>query len=181
MSLRLPLLFLGILGVLFSTGCTSTVTRTPGQVPAAQTISAASRVAQITVELTPEAKARAASTLKFDPARLREKVQLALTSRDLYAFREQPGTCRLHILIDHIRVRSTFNAVMWGAMSGNDALDGEVTVLDEAGKIRDKFHVSTAYALGGWGGGQDHARVGWLYEAFAKQLVAQITGEASKH
>jgi hypothetical protein len=42
----------------------------------------------------------------------------------------------------------------------------------------DKFAVSTSYALGGFAGGQDSMRVGWLYEAFAKQVIGQFTGEA---
>jgi hypothetical protein len=178
---RLPLLLGFIaLGSILPAGCTTSVTRDPGQPVVAQAVSPTSQVAKITVELTPEVKARIASSLKFNPSELRDRVQLALTSRDLYAFREKPGTYTLHILVDHVRVRSTFNAVMWGFMSGNDALDGEVTVLDAAGTVRDRFRVSTAYALGGWGGGQDQTRVGWLYEAFAKHLVAQITGEAAK-
>jgi len=38
--------------------------------------------------------------------------------------------------------------------------------------------VTASYALGGFGGGQDEMRMSWLYEAFAKALVSEITGAA---
>jgi hypothetical protein len=69
---------------------------------------------------------------------------------------------------------------MWGAMSGNDSIKGDATVRDATGVIVDQFHVDASYALGGFAGGQDAARMNWLYEAFAKQVVVALTGEAKK-
>lgn len=70
--------------------------------------------------------------------------------------------------------------MMWGAMSGNDAIHGEVVVKDASGKTVDSFKVTASYALGGWGGGQDAMRMNWLYEAFAKEVVHAFTEQEKK-
>jgi hypothetical protein len=40
------------------------------------------------------------------------------------------------------------------------------------------FEVSASYALGGLAGGQDDARLSWLYEKFAELASKEITGTA---
>lgn len=47
------------------------------------------------------------------------------------------------------------------------------------GKVLDEFAVNASYALGGFAGGQDATRTGWLYEAFAREVAAQYTTAAT--
>jgi hypothetical protein len=100
----------------------------------------------------------------------------ALSGQQLMSRNGQGGLV-MDVVVTRVRVRSTFNAIMWGAMSGNDAVEGEVTVKDITGKVLDKFAVTASYALGGFAGGQDATRTGWLYEAFAKEVAAQYSTE----
>ncbi|MBI3044616.1 MAG: hypothetical protein HYY78_17500 [Betaproteobacteria bacterium] len=44
-------------------------------------------------------------------------------------------------------------------------------------KLLNQFEVSASYALGGLAGGQDEARMGWLYEEFAKLTLKELTGD----
>lgn len=45
---------------------------------------------------------------------------------------------------------------------------------DTTGKEIDRFEVSVSYALGGIAGGQDSARMSWLYEKFAEETVKEL-------
>jgi hypothetical protein len=60
---------------------------------------------------------------------------------------------------------------MWGFMAGDDHVKGTVDVLNGANSAVDSFEVSASYALGGLGGGQDSARMNYLYEAFSKETA----------
>ena len=82
----------------------------------------------------------------------------------------------VEIVVTSVRVRSNFSAVAFGFMAGGDNISGDIVLRDTAGRELDQFHVSATYALGGLAGGQDGARMGWLYEEFAKQAVKEITG-----
>ena len=42
------------------------------------------------------------------------------------------------------------------------------------GGLHKQAKASAAYALGGLAGGQDEARMNWLYEEFAKLTVAEV-------
>ncbi len=64
-------------------------------------------------------------------------------------------------------------------MAGGDAVDGEVVVKDLTGKVLDKFAVKVTYAFGGIAGGEDETRVGYLYDAFAQEVVDQYKVEAA--
>lgn len=83
----------------------------------------------------------------------------------------------LKVTITDVRVRSTFNAIMWGFMAGDDRIVGNVEIQGSGNKPVNKFEVSASYALGGFGGGQDDTRMNWLYEKFSELLVAELTGE----
>jgi hypothetical protein len=125
-----------------------------------------------TVELSPKAKEQLADNVKFDPDALHKKLELALKSRGLMA---EDGDFRLMISVTDIRVRGTFNAVMWGFMAGDDHLNGESIILrkDEIDPVY-KFKVKTSYSLGGFAGGQDAMRLDWLYEEFSKKVSDKL-------
>ena len=77
--------------------------------------------------------------------------------------------------VKDIRVRSNFSAVMWGFMAGDDHIVGDIVVKATDGLEMDRFEVSSSYALGGFAGGQDSSRMGWLYEAFAEETIKELT------
>jgi hypothetical protein len=104
-------------------------------------------------------------------------MQRALESRSLLA---AGSPYQVNVEITDIRVRSNFSAVMFGFMAGSDSLTGNVYVTEKSGKPVSKFEVSASYALGGFAGGQDDTRMGWLYEEFAKLAVNELTGESGK-
>ncbi len=81
----------------------------------------------------------------------------------------------MEIVVTDIRVRSNFNAVMWGFMAGADHIKGDVVLRSASGEQMDRFGVSASYALGGMAGGQDDARMGWLYEKFAEETVTALS------
>jgi hypothetical protein len=83
---------------------------------------------------------------------------------------------KIEIVITDIRVRSNFSAIMFGFMAGSDSVTGDVIATASDGKELQRFTVSASYALGGLGGGQDDARMGWLYETFAQHTVDELMG-----
>lgn len=66
---------------------------------------------------------------------------------------------------------------MFGAMAGADKVDGVVSLQDSSGRFVRKFLVHTGYALGGFAGGVDESRMGWLYDKFAQYTVHEIAGD----
>jgi Domain of unknown function (DUF4410) len=83
----------------------------------------------------------------------------------------------VRVTINAIRVRNTFNAVMFGFMSGSDNIDGTVQLFDEQQKSRASFNVKASYSLGGIAGGQSDTRLGWLRDKFAELTVNTILGK----
>jgi len=81
----------------------------------------------------------------------------------------------VRVKIDRIHVRNSFNAVMFGMFSGSDSLDGTVT-LDKGTGSDISFSISADYSLGGFGGGRNDARLGWLSKKFAELTAATISG-----
>ena len=78
---------------------------------------------------------------------LRTTLQRTLESKSLIA---PDGDFDLQVVVDDIRVRSTFNAVMWGFMAGDDHLDGTATVLRKDGQPAGRFgHVGKFRRLNG--------------------------------
>ena len=82
------------------------------------------------------------------------------------------------VVVTDIRVRSTFNAFMWGFMAGDDHIVGDVSIMDVKGEPQHTFKVSASYALGGFAG-MNETRMGWLYEEFAKLTLAEIKGDSA--
>ena len=163
--------------IIMLSGCSSGVTRTDGRKASVFMPSAEVPIGAVKVATTDEVRGKLKDSIKFSPEQLRSSIEQALKSNQMFA--SQPGGgVSMEVLVTHARVRSTFNAMMWGAMAGNDALEGDVTIKDASGKVIDKFSISASYALGGFAGGQDSTRVGWLYEAFSKQVIGQFKPEA---
>jgi hypothetical protein len=85
------------------------------------------------------------------------------------------GDFRLKVVVNDVRVRGTFSAVMFGFMAGDDHLNGDSIVLRKEGdESVYEFKVKTSYALGGWAGGQDAMRMDWLYEEFSKKIAEKL-------
>lgn len=148
--------------------CASQVTRPPESADAAREPVRA--LSSYTVTMSPQANAQLADNLKFNIDSLRTKISQALDSKGLVA---KDGDFEMQVVVDDIRVRGTFSAVMFGFMAGDDHLYGTAT-LRRGDKTLGNFVIKTSWALGGLAGGQDDARVGWLYEEFAKQLAEEL-------
>ena len=154
-------------------GCASGVTRDEAdRQPVAAT--AALKYSALNLYLNDDAKKLLADNIKFNPDVLKDTVQRSLQVKNLLAA-ESPY--RIDVEITDIRARSNFAAVAFGFLAGSDSVKGKVYVKDGAGKTLNQFEVSASYALGGIAGGQDDARMGWLYEEFAKLTLKELTGD----
>lgn len=124
------------------------------------------------VEASPQAKKQLGDSVKFDVDALSRTLERTLRAKDLIA---PDGDFRLKVVVDDVRVRSTFNAVMWGFMAGDDHVNGNAVLLSATGERPEyAFQVKASYALGGIAGGQDSTRVDWLYEEFSKKIAEQL-------
>jgi hypothetical protein len=112
--------------------------------------------------------------VRFENQKLQTTIERTLEASGLMD-KDAPGTVK--VVITDIRLRSTFNAFMWGFMAGDDHIVGDVSLLDDKGGQRNTFKVSASYALGGFAG-MDGTRMGWLFEEFSKLTVAEIKGES---
>jgi hypothetical protein len=160
-------------------GCASGVTRmdTAAGTPAAAAATVQPKVKSVNLWLNDDAKKLLPDNLKFNQNQLRGTVERALDGQSLVA---ADAGQTMDIEITSFRVRSNFSAIMFGFMAGNDNVEGIVSIKDAAGATLKRAKVSASYALGGIGGGQDDARMGWLYEEFAKHTVAELTGVPKK-
>jgi hypothetical protein len=131
----------------------------------------------IAVALTEDAQKQAADNLKFNHETLLATVRRALEGNKVLAKDGDPALPRVDILVTDVRVRSNFSAIMFGFMAGDDRIKGDVIVRAPNGTALQQFTISTSYALGGIAGGQDSARMDWLYEAFAKRVLEELTGQ----
>ena len=135
------------------------------------------KVASLKLYLNDNAQKLLADNIKFNPDTMRGTIQRTLEARNMIA---SDSPQRIEVEVTDVRVRSSFSAVMFGFMAGSDSVKGNVYVIGSDGKQVTKFEVSASYALGGLGGGQDDARMNWLYEEFAKLTVNELTGENQK-
>jgi hypothetical protein len=111
--------------------------------------------------------------VRFEEDKLREMIQRKLEVSGLL---DEGSTKKVSIEITDIRIRSSFNAFMWGFMAGDDHIDGQVSLIDNDGKPIHSFTVSASYALGGFAG-MNETRMSWLFEKFSELTVAEIKGE----
>jgi len=136
------------------------------------------KFAAVKVSLDANAQGELKDNIKFDPTKLEQVISRSLQARGLID--EKSGNV-VDVLVTDIRTRSNFSAVMFGFMAGNDHVQGQVSLVPKTGGYAWlKFQISAAYALGGFGGGQDDARMNWLYEEFAKLTLAEILGDKDK-
>ena len=156
-------------------GCASGVSRVPGQEQAQFSWSADNPFGSVDLVLTPSGKESVKDNLKFDPKALKNHVERALAAGSLIAKSTEGRLPHLIVEVKDVRVRSNFSAVMWGFMAGNDHITGDVVIVDPLSGELDRFEVSASYALGGFAGGVDSARMGWLYEAFAEETINELT------
>jgi len=176
-KLAAVLLSVAVLG-----GCASGVTRmdTPsaGASPAATATAPIERtVKSVNLSLSDDAKKLVGDNLKFNQETLRTTIERALNGQNLV---KAEASQVLDIEITSFRTRSNFTAIMFGFMAGNDNVEGVVSVKDANGKVLKRAKVAASYALGGLAGGQDDARMSWLYEEFAKHTVAELAGAPAK-
>jgi hypothetical protein len=141
--------------------------------PTAHLVQAGEPIRSVTVTLSPDGQRDFADNSAFDQNALLASVHRVLQAKQLYA--ATTGRETLEIQITAIRVRSTFNAVMWGFMAGSDNLRGDVYVRDPSGKLVNHFSVYASYALGGFVGGVRSVRWGWLYNKFAELVAENLT------
>src|SRR5262245_28705403 len=134
--------------VIIMSGCAASVTRTDGRKASVFQPSAESPIGQVRVAATDDVREKLKDNFNFSPDQLRGALEQALKANEMLAPQGGEGVS-MDVLVTRVRVRSTFNAVMWGAMAGNDALEGDVTIKDSSGKVVDKFTISASYALGG--------------------------------
>lgn len=170
--------------VLTLTACASGVSR-QAKTADQTTATAVSGVAQakvtqenpltnITVILTDEATQKLEDNSKLSKDELLGNIQKALESNNLYVAKAVKPDMSMEVVVKDLRVRSTFSAVMFGFMAGNDSITGDIVIKDPKGQEVDRFEVSASYAMGGLVGGIDGARLGWLYENFALEILNGI-------
>jgi hypothetical protein len=156
-------------------GCASGVNRPSTMTNSPRTeISSVKPLSSVTLSFTDEAKQKASENLKFNSDELLSHVRRALDANSLL----KPGADQLNpsleVRIKDVRIRSNFSAIMFGFMAGADSITADVIVKSPAGQELDRFEVSTSYALGGIAGGQDSARMSWLYEKFAEETLKEL-------
>jgi len=116
----------------------------------------------------------------FDQSKLLDSIDEQLSSKHLLATNAPRGDS-LEIRITAVRYRSTFNAVMWGFMSGSDNVRGEVYLRDPSGKQLNHFEVYAMYALGGLGAGWKGERWSYLYNKFGDAVADNLQSGIPSH
>ncbi|MDN7889834.1 DUF4410 domain-containing protein [Burkholderia cepacia] len=169
---------LALVTIGFLSGCASSVTRDAsdpaGAAVTASTMKFGTKPVVVKVTLDNTAQEALKDNLKFDAKKLQEKIESALDARKLLAKADSTDAMHLNVEVNGIRVRSSFSAVMFGFMAGNDHVDGTVTLVDADNHQIDRFKVSASYALGGIAGGMDDTRMSWLYEKFTEQTLTTL-------
>jgi hypothetical protein len=128
-------------------------------------------VSQVSIGLTPEAKVKQAENLIFSRDELASQLRRRLESKGLIG---SGAAFSVEILITDIRVRSGFSAIMFGFLAGDDHISGKVRLLNRAGQPVRSFEVNASYAFGGVAGGQDGARMNWLYDKFSELAEIEL-------
>jgi len=135
------------------------------------------RFGAVKVDLTTQAQQQLSDNDTFQLDQLKSSLETRLNADGLIS---QGERYRVQVAVKDIRVRSTFSAVMWGFMAGDDHIQGDVTIFDAEDHPVHTFHVKASYALGGFAGGQDGMRMNWLYKRFAELTSEEIRGGNKK-
>ena len=175
MKTYLALAFLALMIV----GCASGVTRNQqgsSAVPtsAAIKVSKDNPITSVSLSLSDDAKIKLEDNSGFSQEMLLEQIKAALIKNELLSNKSQ--NLSLDVVVTDMRIRSTFSAMTFGFLAGNDSITGDAQIKDKKGAEVDRFGVSTSYALGGLIGGIGTVRTGWLYDSFSNEIVKEITG-----
>ncbi len=157
------------------TACASGVSRMDGAT--ASTALTDSKIKSINVWLNEGAKKLVADNSRFNQETLKTRIETAFKAQGLLT---DSATQIFDLEITGFRVRSNFSAIAFGFMAGNDNIEGIITIKDGAGKTLKRAQVKASYALGGVAGGQDEARMGWLYDELTKHAVTEVVGVTAK-
>jgi hypothetical protein len=174
-------LFPFLLTITALAGCSSGVERAAHtQFQAPQFDDLGEQAGGLDVKLSREAKDDATDNLKFNKGDLEATIRRDLEINNLLAAQYDSGLPTIEVTVTSVRVRSSFSAIMFGFMAGDDHIDGDVVVRAADGNVLQKFSVSASYALGGFAGGQDSSRLSWLYETFAEHVAQELTGKSKE-
>lgn len=132
----------------------------------------------VTIRLNDEAKEKAGDNPRFNQHTLLDHIKRTLVARDLLNETTPEAVNAIEIVIKDFHLRSRFSAVILGLTADSDSIVGDIILKDAAGKELSRFEVSASYTLAGFGGGQDEARMGWLYEKFAELAVVHLSGNS---
>ncbi|MCU0559635.1 MAG: DUF4410 domain-containing protein [Desulfobacterales bacterium] len=168
---RWMLLSLVVLGLLV-TGCASSVQR---RAESEGYRYGGEKFSRVDLSVDPAAAKDPDDLVRFENQKLQGIIERSLEANGLLNA-ASPATVKVEIT--DLRLRSTFNAFMWGFMAGDDHIVGDVALVAENGAVRHTFKVAASYALGGFAG-MNETRMGWLYEEFAKLTAAEIKGGPS--
>jgi hypothetical protein len=174
-------LYLAVLLTLVLAACSSGVQRAPEiglQQP--QFDDPGEQAGSLTISLSDEGRKEAADNLKFSQGELHQTIRRALEVNNLLAEQSDAALPTIEVTVTSVRVRSSFSAIMFGFMAGDDHIDGDVRVRTLDGGTMQQFSVSASYALGGLVGGQDSSRLSWLYEEFAERMTEELTGQSEE-
>jgi hypothetical protein len=137
------------------------------------------KAGSLTVNLSGEAQVEAADNLKFSKEELRQTIHRFLETKELLSEQSDVELPTVEVTVTSVRVRSSFSAIMFGFLAGDDHIDGDVLVRAPDGDKLQEFSVSASYAFGGFAGG-DETRMNWLYESFAERMTEELSGRAEE-
>ena len=161
-------------------GCAASVKKESGENSEPYFRTVDRHAAAVTLSLTPPVESKLDANKNFSRDEFLKVVKQTLEVKGILGNANEPSMPSIDVVVTELRSRSTFAAVMFGFLAGNDSITGDVTVRDSAGEPLQRFSISASYALGGFAGGQENARMGWLYQKFADLAVAELTGNVAK-
>ncbi len=138
------------------------------------------KAGNLSLTMTEKARKLAVENLGFNHKQLLDTVRRALEVNRILTEKTDASRPSIEIQVTSVHARSNFAAVMFGFLAGDDHIQGDIIVRAPGGAVVQRFNVSASYALGGLAGGQDSARFGWLYEAFAEHVVKELTGKSEE-
>lgn len=134
----------------------------------------ANPVKTVSVQFSRPVEAMLTPSYKMSTSRFEDIVVAKLTESNLYSRADSSSGTSIRVEVTELYLRSTMSAVMLGILAGSDTIKGTVSVIGPKGEALDRFEVSGSYGLGGFAGGIDDTRIGWLVESFASELTIQV-------